>query len=261
MTDSHETAPITRGNALLLANRMGAEFASENRFVFALLSKELFSSYARFIERVPDRPDKAWKRMPNMAELFREAREGFEKASGGSDPYDLRGLHIHILTKAVEVFVKAVPQLDGLDPDTSRHLHASTMHAVVGELMESRARSVRSIAPRHNSIVGHALSDRKKARTHETYLANIPDADLVAAYAVVAATLVRKADEVESELYPREQMIADAGSLVKAARVLGDIQNEGVHDALVSAENAYDEVRMTAKLSPSAPSRSPSLAP
>lgn len=251
MFNRYKTAPrITGGNALYLAERLGAEHVSDNRVVFNLIANELFSGYDEGI-RLPI--DNNWRRMPSVPQLLAAAETGFKGASYPFDELRLSRLKITFTAKAREVFYSAVPKLDGIVSDPSLII----AQRVVTELMEMRHRAVVEAGRQNKGIVGNMLADRMAEAVHANFLKEVSNGQLTAAYAKVAQ---RVADEVCGKVYDDDlatEMLSDAESLVAAARSLGGTTDNDVWKRLSSADALIEEAHSMRPV----PNASPAFAP
>jgi hypothetical protein len=207
-------APLTAGNALYLAERLGAEHVSDNRVVFNLISNQLFGGYD---EAIRQPIDNNWRRMPALPQLLEAAESGFRRARTPFDELRFERLRISLTSKAREVFYSAVPKLDGLVADP----HLIIGQRVVTELMAQRHRAVVDAGRQNKGIIGNILADRNAEAIHANYLKEVSNGDLTTAFSNVAHGI---ANEAVADVYDEEtavEMLSDAESLVTAARALG----------------------------------------
>lgn len=227
-------APLTGGNALYLAERLGAEHVSDNRVVFNLISNQLFGGYD---EAIRQPIDNNWRRMPSLQQLLAAAEHGFRQVSDPFDELRFARLKISLTAKAREVFYSAVPKLDGLVADPSLVI----VQRVVTELMSMRHRAVVDAGRQNKRLIGNILSDRKAETIHANYFKDVSNGDLTTAFAFVAQWI---AEEVCGEVYEGElatQMLSDAAGMVRAARSLGGTQDNDVWKRLSTAEKLIEE--------------------
>jgi len=218
MFDRYKTeSAITRGNAIYLAERIGAEHVQDNRIVFNMLFAKLFEGYQ---EGIRQPIDNNWRRLPYLPELFAEAEKGFRSASVKADEIRLDRLRIAMTRKAYEVFISAAPRLQGIVEDPV------IVHDVVTALMERRHRLVVETGRQDRGLIGNYFADARAETLHREYLTNVPNGHLMDACAGAAFRALRRADSLDAGDAGRTSGLENVGELVRYARTLGGSDND-----------------------------------
>jgi hypothetical protein len=231
-------APLTAGNALFLAERLGTEHVSNNRVVFNLISNQLFGGYD---EAIRQPIDNNWRRMPGLGQLLSAAETGFRQASVPYDELRFDRLKISMTSKLREIFYSAVPKLNGIVADPSLVIAQTAVTC----LMELRHRAVVAAGRQNKGIIGNFLADRNAEAIHANYLKDVSNGDLTTVYSIVAKSVANEAvaDFEEDDL--AVQMLADAEILVTAARSLGGTVDPNVWKRLSETQALIAENRLS----------------
>nr|WP_250807468.1 hypothetical protein [Neorhizobium tomejilense] len=228
-------APLTAGNALYLAKRLGAEHVSNNRTLFNLISQELFQGYAECIRQPIDNN---WRRMPYATDLFKAAEEGFRAVDQRGDGARLARLKISMTNRMREVLLAAVPKLDGVIDDPSLIL----TQRIVTELMEMRFRGVRSVHREEKGFIRGLFAGRKAEYIHANFLREAADSDLMSAYAKVAQNVANEALRGVDHEHMHE-LVGDAMSLISGC-LAAEVEDADLWSKLKQAESALEETGM-----------------
>jgi hypothetical protein len=231
-------APLTAGNALFLAERLGREHVSDNRLLFNMISNQLFGGYE---EAIRQPIDNNWRRMPTAMQLIQAAENAFRQASDPLDEPRLRRLKDSMHSKTRAVLYSAVPKLEALVSDPSLIVG----HMVVTSLMELRHRAVVAAGRQDKGIIRNFFADKEAEALHANFLKDVSNGDLTTAFSFVAYSL---ALDVGRGLYEGDlasDLISDAQNLITAARSLGGVDDKTVWNRLSEAEALIDDLQNT----------------
>lgn len=207
--------PITRGNALFLAKKIGTEHPEGNRTVFNLLAVQLFERYS---ETIKQPIDNNWRRLPLISELKSAAVEGLMTVIEDAADPRVKRLQYFIEQGARVTFAKAVPRMASVINTSA--IPADSLQEIVGALMQARQDAVVETGRQKKGVVFgfvNYLADSRAEALHKSYLADVSNADLMDAYALAADNLRKQAlnggiDEHDG-YYAADHLVAEARSL------------------------------------------------
>lgn len=180
------TDEFTRGHALILADRIGAEHVHDNRYVFNLLVRHLLEGYYNAYTT----PHEGKRRhLPKMTELYAAAEAAFE-ASSAAGSRKRYGVTDHIDRHARGMIAQVVPHLAALQMATGEILPADIAQDVVERLVAHREDAIRKTRQSGSSFLGGIGLARNTDTKFEKYLLDVPAKALFSALVDAAQPLV-----------------------------------------------------------------------
>lgn len=180
---------LTKGNALILASKLGAEHRSDGRLVYNVIQDRLLDEYAKVIR---EGTTKDWKALPGFVEVLRAAERGYAE-SGEIIPHRAERIAPNLARKFGDMVFCTVPKLGRL----TRQFAITSHFHVIEALIKFRDREPE---PRSSFPMSLIRSGVSLEASRESFIRLVSEEHIAAALAYAAVRLdeeVAAADAVE----------------------------------------------------------------